>query len=191
MAFACKSQHPRSSAALTAVGCIWQFSTLSGGAASVKILYWHNQRDSWEMIISCTKVLPKRSEGVLICGEWVGGGTSAHLALTTTYFFFSFFFFAWHRPQSRNWFLPQKKKFVSSHHSLTSTWFNLQRSPSMRMQVRIHGMDGLRSSVMLTPKLCFPNRLRAASDSCQACSMLSSTDTRLAQPCVHGLPCIW
>lgn len=29
-------------------------------------------------------------------------------------------------------------------------------------------------------KLCFPNRLPAASDSCQACSMLSSTDTRLA-----------
>ena len=37
-------------------------------------------------------------------------------------------------------------------------------------------------------KLCFPNRFPAASDSCQACSMLSSTDTRLAQPCVHGFP---
>lgn len=37
-------------------------------------------------------------------------------------------------------------------------------------------------------KLCFPNRLPAASDSCQACSMLSSTDTRLAQPYLHACP---
>ena len=92
-------QHPRSSAALTAVGCIWQFSTLSRGAASVQdpLSYPRTTNEIREenLIISSTKVLSKRSK------EKRGGEfdlcPSMHgrfLPFCTSFFlFFSFFFF--------------------------------------------------------------------------------------------------
>lgn len=79
-----KSPTSRSSAALTAVGCIHLFSTVLGGVASVQIDCWHSQRDAAE---SVSRTFPKRSSKSWICGV---GPRSCHHFFCHTIFFFSF-----------------------------------------------------------------------------------------------------
>lgn len=96
-------------------------------------------------------------------------------------------FFAWHRPPPSPFahLICHKNCFVSSITVHLLLYCNGRPLPCGCKS----GSTGWPSLVRHAyTKLCFPNRLPAASDSCQACSMLSSTDTRLAQPCVHGCP---
>lgn len=95
----------------------------------------------------------------------------------------SFFFFRLATGPRRIWFAPKQNTKNKKRVCLKSRLLYCNGPPFPHADASSPSL--IRRALH---KLCFPNRLLAASDSCQACSMLSSTDTRLAQPYLYACP---